>query len=201
MLRNFPYQPFVAVSGNLGEKVPVVGDVLSSHEQEIYRTTSLDENCIESEFLTDRNCYVDLRQTYFYKRFSLIMSRNFPYQPFVAFSRNLGEKVPVVGDVLSSHEQEVYRTTSLDENCIESEFLADRNCYVDLRQTYLFLKLKLVKGRGYETYNTKEVKTEHKEEAKAEEEETAEEDPVPLVTHVNNILHSIFCNVEVYINN
>ena len=64
------------------------------------------------------------------------------------------------------------------------------------------LKLKLLKGLGYETYNTKEVKKEHKEEAEAEEEETAEEDtPVPLNTHVNNILHSIFSNVEVYINN
>ena len=64
------------------------------------------------------------------------------------------------------------------------------------------LKLKLVRGRGYETYNTKEVKNEHKEEAKAEKEETAEEAvPVFLVTHVNNILHSIFSNVEVYINN
>ena len=28
-----------------------------------------------------------------------------------------------------------------------------------------------------------------------------EEAPVPLITHVNNILHSIFSNVEVYINN
>jgi len=66
----------------------------------------------------------------------------------------------------------------------------------------LALKLKFVKGRGYETYNSKEVKKEHKEEAKADEEETAEEEaPVPLVTHVNNILHSIFSNVEVYINN
>ena len=45
------------------------------------------------------------------------------------------------------------------------------------------------------------LKKEHKEEAKAEEEETAEEEAVPLVTHVNNILHSIFSNVEVYINN
>ena len=64
------------------------------------------------------------------------------------------------------------------------------------------LKLKLVRGCGYETYNTKEVKKEHEGEAKAEEEETAEEDaPVPLVTHVNNILHSIFSNVEMYINN
>ena len=53
-----------------------------------------------------------------------------------------------------------------------------------------------------ETYNTKARKKEHKEEAKVEEEETAEEDaPVPLVTHVTNLLHSIFSNVEVYINN
>ena len=85
---------------------------------------------------------------------------------------------------------------------MEFEFQMDRKNYVDLRQTYLALKLKLVRARSYETYNTKEVKKEHKEEAKAEEEETAEEDaPVPLITHVNNILHSIFSNAEVYINN
>ena len=102
---------------------------------------------------------------------------------------------------MSSHEQEIYPTTSLDENCIEFEFQTDRNYYVDLRQTYLALKLKLVKGRGHETYNTKEVKKEHKEEAKAEEEETAEEEAVPLVTHVNNISHSVLSTVEVYINN
>ena len=64
------------------------------------------------------------------------------------------------------------------------------------------LKLKLVRGRGYETYNSKEVKNEHKEEAKSKADETAEEDaPVSLVTHVNNILHSISSNVEVYFNN
>ena len=130
------------------------------------------------------------------------MSSNFRYQPFVAISGNLGGKVPVVDDVLLSHEQEIYPTTSLDDNCIEFEFQTDRNCYVDLRQTYLALKLKLVRGRGYKTYKTKEVKKEHKEKAKAEEEETTEgEAPAPLVTHVNNILHSIFNNVEVYINN
>ena len=84
---------------------------------------------------------------------------------------------------------------------MEFEFQTDRNYYVDLRQTYLALKLKLVRGRGYGTYNTKEVKKEHREEAKAEEEETEkEDDPAPLLTHVNNILHSIFSNVEVYIN-
>ena len=102
------------------------------------------------------------------------MSSKFRYQPFVAVSGILGGKVPAVDDVLSSHEQEIYPTTSLDENCLEFEFQTDRNFYVDLRQTYLALKLKLVMGRGYKTYNTKEVKKEHKEEAKAEEEETAE---------------------------
>ena len=129
------------------------------------------------------------------------MSNNFRYQPFVAVSGSLGGKIPVVDDVLSSQEQEIYPTTSLDENCIEFEFQTDRNYYADLRQTYLALKLKLVKGRGYETYNIKKVKKEHKEEAKAAEKETVEEEPVPLITHVSNILHSIFSNVEVYINN
>ena len=120
----------------------------------------------------------------------------------MANSGNVGGKVPVTDDVLSSHEQEIYPTTSLDENWIKFEVQMDRTYYVDLRQTYLAWKLRLVRGCGYETYNTKEVKKEHKEEVKAEEEETAEEDaPVPLVTHVNNILHSIFSNVEMYINN
>ena len=119
----------------------------------------------------------------------------------MAVSGNLGVRVAKVDDILSSHEQQIYPTTSPEENCIEIEFQTDRNFYVDLRQTYLALKLKPVKGRGYETYNTKEVKKEHKEEAKAEEEKTVEEEaPVPLVTHVNKILHSIFSNVEEYIN-
>ena len=129
------------------------------------------------------------------------MSSHFRYQPSLAVSGNLGGKVPVVHDVLSSHEQEISLTTSHGENCIEFEFQTDRNKYVDLRQTYLAVKLKLVRGQSYEIYNSKEVKKEHKEKVKAEEQETVEEEaPVPLVTHVNNILHSIFSNPEVYIN-
>ena len=95
------------------------------------------------------------------------MSSNFRYQLFVAVSGNPGRKFPVVDDDLSSHEQEIYPTTSLDENCIEFEFQTNRNYYVDLRQKYLVLKLKLFRGCSYETYNTKEVKKEHKEDAKA----------------------------------
>ena len=87
------------------------------------------------------------------------MSNNsFWYQTFVAVSGNLGWKVPIVDDGLSSHEQEVHPTTSLDENCTELEFQTDRNYYVDLRQSFLALKLKFVKGRGYETYESKENK-------------------------------------------
>ena len=86
------------------------------------------------------------------------MSSKFRYQRFVAVSGNLGRKVPVVDDVLLSQDQEIYPTTSLYENCIEFEFQTDRNYYVDLRQRNLDLKLELVRGCGYETYNTKEVK-------------------------------------------
>ena len=127
------------------------------------------------------------------------MSSKFVYQPFLAVFRILGGKVPVVFDVLSYHQLEIFPTTSLDENCIEFEFQTDRKYYVDLRQTYLALKLKFVRGRSYETYKSKKVKKEHKEKANGDEEEMVEgKAPVPLVTHVNNILHSFFSNVEVY---
>ena len=129
-------------------------------------------------------------------------NNNFWYQPFVAVSGNVGGKVPIVDDVLSSHEQEIYQTTSFDENCIEFEFQTDRNYYVDLRQSFLALKLKLVKGLGYDTYESKEKKKEHKDESVVfTVTGTDDEEEVARVTYVNNILLSNFSNVEVYINN
>ena len=62
-------------------------------------------------------------------------------------------------------EPKIYPTTSLDENCIDFESQRDRNCYFNLRQTYLVLKLKFVKGHSYETYKTKENKKEPEKEA------------------------------------
>ena len=115
-------------------------------------------------------------------------------------SGNLGGKAPIVDDVLSSHEQEIYPTSSLDGNCIEFEYETDRNFYVDLRQSFLALKLKFVKGRGYDTYASK--KKEHKDETVVfTETGTDEEEEVARVTYVNNIMHWIFSNVELYINN
>ena len=139
----------------------------------------------------------------FLQTFSLIKSNsNFRYQHFVAVSGNLGGKVPIVDDVLSSHEQEIYPTTSLDENCIEFKLQTDLKYYVDLRQSFLALKLKFVKGRGYDIYESKEKKRRTKmivvstetgeDEKKEEEEEEEEKEEVARVTYVNNIMHSIF---------
>ena len=66
------------------------------------------------------------------------------------------------------------------------------------------LKLKFVKERGYDTYVSKEKKKEHKDESVYFTETGKNEDKqeeVARVTYVNNIMHSIFSNVEVYINN
>ena len=84
--------------------------------------------------------------------------KNFRCRHFVAVSGNPCVKVPVVDNVLSSHEQEIYPTTSLDENSIEFEIQTDCNVYVDLQQTYLALKIKLVKGRGFDIHKTSEKK-------------------------------------------
>ena len=119
----------------------------------------------------------------------------------MAVSGNPGGKVHVVDAEVSSHEEDIHPTTSFDENCKEIVLQTNRNYYVDSRQTCLALKLKLFKGRGYKTYNSKGVKKEHKKEAKADlETEKEQEAPVPLNTHVNNILQ-FFSKVEVYINN
>ena len=67
------------------------------------------------------------------------------------------------------------------------------------------LKLKFVKGRGHDTYESKEKKKEHKDESvvftETGTDDSDEEEELDRVTYVNNIMHSIFSNVEVYINN
>ena len=64
----------------------------------------------------------------------------------------------------------------------------------------------MVKGREYETYKVKQDKKEHKVDDAATEgtdndtTDTDDEDTVPFISHVNNIMHSVFSNVDVYIN-
>ena len=80
----------------------------------------------------------------------------------------------------------------------------DRNHYVDLRQSFLALKLIFVKRRGYDTYESRERKKEHKDESVVFSEtgdDDDQEEEVARVNYVSNIKHSVFSNVEVYINN
>ena len=78
---------------------------------------------------------------------------------------------------------------------------------MDLRRTYLALKIKLVEGRGFDSYKTTEKTKEHKEDAVFTEtgdndvEFREEDEGVPHITQVNNILNSSFSNAELYINN
>ena len=130
-------------------------------------------------------------------------NNNFRYQRFVAVSGNLEGKVPFVDDVLSSHERGIYPTTSLDESCIEFEFQTDRNFYVDLRQSFLALKLKFFQGSWlrYIREQGKEKGPQRWVCCFIETGDDEKEEEVALVTYVNNILHSNFSNVEVYLNN
>ena len=64
------------------------------------------------------------------------------------------------------------------------------------------LKLKLVKRCGYD--KVEEAKKEHKVDdaiTKDADNDTTNEDTVPFISHVNNIMHSVFSNFEVYVNN
>ena len=132
----------------------------------------------------------------------------FRYHYCVEVSASPDGKVPFVDNVLSSHEQESYPTTSLVENGIELELQTDGNVYVELRQTYLAFKIKLNKGRGFDTYQKTEKKQDHKENNVFTG--TGEDDVqfvdenwerVFNITHVSNIQHSIISNAELSINN
>ena len=62
--------------------------------------------------------------------------------------------------------------------------------------------MKFVKGRGYDTYESKEKKKEHNDESVVFTETGTDngEEEIARVTYVNSILHSIFSNIQVYIN-
>ena len=186
---------------------PEIGEVISGRKAFKTAAKSVGKQTLKKQLgsgIKQRRVIPTESTKHFYKHFSLVISNNiFRYQPFVAVSGNLGRKVPTVDDVLSSHEQEIYPKTSLDENCINFEFQTDRNHYVGSRQSFLALKLKFVKGRGYDTYEIKAKKEEHKDGSAVFNETGTDEreEEVARLTYVNNIMHSIFSNVEVYINN
>ena len=120
---------------------------------------------------------------------------HFRYGAFTNSSLEIFDKVPVLETIMSSYTQEVFPSTSLDESSIEFEFETDRNLYLDMRDTHLSLKLQLFKGRLFDAF--KKEKAEHK----AKSEEDSDEEPQTYLTYVNNLLHSLFSNCEIYFNN
>ena len=66
------------------------------------------------------------------------------------------DKIPVLEPIESSHVQEVYPSTSLDESSIEFEFETDRSLYLDKRDIHLQIKVGLQKGRLFDDFMKKD---------------------------------------------
>ena len=72
---------------------------------------------------------------------------NFRYGHFTNSCFEIFDEIPVLEPVESSHVQQVYPSTSLDESSIEFEFETDRSIYLDMRDIHLQIKVGLQKGR------------------------------------------------------
>ena len=120
---------------------------------------------------------------------------NFRYGHFTNSCLEIFDKIPVLEPIESSHIQEVYPSTSLDESSIEFEFETDRSIYLDMRDIHLQIKVGLQKGRLFDDFMKKE------EHGKPDMGMTFTDDDLQYLTHVNNLLHSLFSNCEVYLNN
>ena len=126
---------------------------------------------------------------------SVNLSSHFRYGAFKNSSLEIFDKIPVLETIISSYIPEVIPSTSLDESSIEFEFETNRSLYLDMLDTHLSLKLQLIKGRLFEAF--RKEKAEHK----AKSEKDSDEESQTYLTYVNNLLHTLFSNWEVYFNN
>ena len=120
---------------------------------------------------------------------------NFRYGHFTNSCLEIFEKIPVLEPIESSHVQEVYPSTSLDESSIEFEFETDRSIYLDMRDIHLQIKVGLQKGRLFDDFMKKD------EHGKGDMGMSFTDDDLHYLTHVKNLLHSLVSNCEVYLNN
>ena len=104
-------------------------------------------------------------------------------------------KFMILEPIESSHVQEVYPSASLDESSIEFEFETDRSIYLDMRVIHLQIKIGSQKGRLFDDLMKKD------ERGKADMGLSFTDDDLHYLTHVNNFLHSLFSNCEVYLYN
>ena len=74
---HFRYGAFTNSSFEIFDKVPVLETIMSSYTQEVFPSTSLDESSIEFEFETDRNLYLNMRDTHLSLKLQLFKGRLF----------------------------------------------------------------------------------------------------------------------------
>ena len=123
----------------------------------------------------------------------------------MATFRNLGGKSTSSWRcfVVPTYQKEVFAIHHMLETAL-FQIQTDWNYHVVLQYIFSALNLKSVSGRGYATNNTKEVEQEHEDESKeaAAKRQRRRKKVVQFVlfVHVNNIMRSMFSNVEVYIN-
>ena len=67
---------FTKSSLRMFDKVPVLETIMSSQTQEVFPSTSLDESSVHFKFDSDRNLYLDMRDTHLsLKQLQLFMGR------------------------------------------------------------------------------------------------------------------------------
>ena len=98
----------------------------------------------------------------------------------------------------SFHAQEVYPSTSLDESSIQFKFETDKSINLDMRDMHLRIKFGLQKEDCLMMFDDFMKNDEH---VKADMGMYFTEDDLHYLIHVNNLLHSLFSNCEVYLNN
>ena len=103
------------------------------------------------------------------------------------------DKVPVL-KTFSLLNTKVSPSTSLDGSSNEFNFGTERNLYLDMLDTNLSFKLQLFNGRLSDAFKLEQA------EHKAKSEEDSDEEPQTYLTYLNNLLHSLFSNYEVYFN-
>ena len=120
---------------------------------------------------------------------------NFRYGHFTNSCSEIFDKIPVLESIESSHVQEVYPSNSLEESSIEFEFETNGSIYFDMRDIHLQLRVGLQKRRLFDDFMKKD------EHGKADMGMSFTDDDLHYLTHVNSLLHSLFSNCEVHLNN
>ena len=120
---------------------------------------------------------------------------NVHYGHFTNSCLEIFDKIPFLELIESSHVQEVYPSMSLNESSIEFEFETYRSIYLDMRDIHLQVKVGLQKGRLFDDFMKRD------EHGKVDMGISFTDDDLHYLAHVNNLLHSLFSNCEVYLNN